>query len=248
MRIRLENTNICYEQCKFCPHPQMKRHQGYMDMKLFERLVLQIKEWGVPEIVIQGFGEPLLDPDILKRIEFCRFIGIPKIQTNVNAKYLSPKLTIELLNSGLHELFISCNKEGEGNIRYLSRIKRKQYPKVYLSFIKGETEPYDNHLNVDGISISYPHNWGGYYPSKPGVKDPCRLCWVTMYISWDGFAHLCCMDYDVNYKYGDAKERDLKLLWKWHPYRQIHKENLFNTIPICKDCDHNRHSKSPWWI
>ena len=67
-------------------------------------------------------------------------------------------------------------------------------------------------------------------------------------ISYDGFAHLCCMDFEANYKYGSVKDESLKDMWKFHPARQIHKDKQWDTIPICKGCNYNSHSKSPWWV
>lgn len=248
-RVRLENTNDCKYNCKFCPHSKMKRPVGYMKMSLFKDLAKQVKEWGVEEIVIQGFGEPLKDPYFFERIRYASKLRIPKIQTNINSRSLTKHNANYLLNSGLTELYISCNDKGEDKVKYLLRQKRKELPEIYLSFIEGETKPYEYTEGADGVSVSYPHNWAGFSNSNFScAKDPCRLLWVTMYITWDGFAHLCCMDYESTYKYGDAKKTPLRELWNWNPYRVIHKQKKWEQIPVCKGCSYNCHNKSPWWV
>ena len=247
-RVRLENTNVCEANCKFCPHDSMTRPKGYMPMDLFKYLVQQVKQWGVQELVIQGFGEPLADPQFLERVSYAWSAGIPKIQTNINSRFIDPKIIPHLLTCGLTELFISCNHWGEFNVRQLLQRRKGKFPRIYLSFIKGETKVYEG-IKADGVSVSYPHNWGGVLPYVHAYdKDPCRLLWVTMYISWDGRVHLCCMDYDVKYKYGDASKSPLKWLWENQGYRKVHQRGNWDDLEICKGCSYNCHNKSPWWI
>ncbi len=247
-RVRLENTNVCNAKCKFCPHPEMKRKQGYMSMKLFKKLARQIKDWGVKEIVIQGFGEPLADPYFFQRVKYCGKIGIPKIQTNINSRWITRRIANYLLRSDLKEIFISCNPLGEENVKYLLNRRNSTYPKIYLSFIKGQTKTYSNIKKADGVSVSYPHNWGGAFSGVSTPKTPCRLLWATMYITYDGYSHLCCMDTEADYDYGNVAENTLQELWARHPYRKLHLAKEWEAIPICKGCDYNSHNKSPWWI
>ena len=89
LRVRLGSTNLCGENCSFCPHKDMKREQGKMSMGLYKRLVNECAEWGVPEIVIQEFGEPFRDPLFFERVEYAYKRGIPKIQTNSNCKFIN---------------------------------------------------------------------------------------------------------------------------------------------------------------
>lgn len=248
-RVRLENTNDCDDDCWFCPHRKMKRKRGTMSMKLFKRLADEIKQWEVKEIVIQGFGEPLTDELFFERVEYAKTINIPKIQTNVNSKYIDPYMANKLVNSGLTELFISCNKEGTDNVKYLLSLLRPKSLKIYLSYIEGLTSLSVPPFKADGVSISYPHNWGGVMTAKSrGYRDPCRLLWVTMYVTWEGIVHMCCMDYEAIHTYGDTSKNTLQEIWKNNWYRELHREKRWNSIGTCRNCSYNAHNKSPWWI
>lgn len=257
-RVYLEITNACHNQCKFCPHSIMKRPVGNMNTNLFKDLANQIKEWGVNEVVLGQFGEPLMDIRFFDMVRYLKKIGINKIQSNVSSQAITKRVANYLISEPLHELFISCSPAGERNVRYFlsKRIKTKPNPspqhKIYLSFIEGETTPVYKWARkfVDGISVSYPHNWAGWRGIRNSFKNPCRLPWVSMYVACNGKVHLCCMDYEVNYVTGDSTMQSLKNIWVVNNsiYRNIHKQSLWNTIPICKDCNYNNHNKSPWWV
>lgn len=249
LRVRLGNTNICGENCSFCPHKDMKRKQGKMSMGLYKRLVNECAVWGVPEIVIQEFGEPFRDPLFFDRVEYAYKKRIPKIQTNSNCKFITKTIAHRIMDSHLSELFISCNKEGWNNIKYLSTLKKPEHLKIYLSGIQGCFVP-KKLKNVTGVSISYTHNWAG----KKGCpalapRDPCKLLWVTMYVTWTGKLALCCMDIEAEHLGGDVNNTPLKELWQSAEYRRRrleHSVHLF--FGLCKDCSYNRHDKFNWWI
>ena len=251
LRVRLGNTNICGENCSFCPHKEMKRKQGIMSMKLYKKLVNECVNWGVPEIVIQEFGEPFCDPLFFERVEYAYKKGIPKIQTNSNCKFITQTIAHKIMDSYLTELFISCNKEGWYNIEYLSTLKKPKHLKIYLSGIQGHFIP-KKLKNVAGVSVSFAHNWAG---KKEGsrlpfaYRDPCKLLWVTMYVTWTGQLALCCMDIEAEYLGGNVNEISLKELWQSAEYQRRrfeHSERLF--FGLCKSCSYNRHDKFNWWI
>ena len=254
LRVRLGNTNICTANCTFCPHKDMKRKQGRMEWGLFTRLVRETVEWGVPEIVIQEFGEPFVDPTFFARVKYCKQQGVQKVQTNSNCRFITPKIAEEIMASPLDELFISCNKEGWNNVEYLCSLKKPKTLKIYLSGISGEFIPPYKPYNVSGISVSFPHNWAGAKPSSPILpnvrKDPCPLMYKTMYITWDGYCHLCCMDTEAAYKLGNANTYTLKEIWHDSKALQTWREHHLNREwypKICEPCVYNQHNKFNWW-
>lgn len=249
-RVRLENTNICHDKCGFCPHRTMKRKKGVMTMKLFRNLAKQTKEWGVPELVIQGFGEPLKDLYFFERVAYAKKLDVSNIQSNISSIALSKRLSRYLVNSGLTELFISCNEASEDKVKYLLSLPRPADMRICLSFIHGYTVPYKNIKNAE-VSVSYPHTWGGKLGQEPyGIKDPCRLLWVTMYVNWEGHVHLCCMDYECEYIIADANKKKLEDIWKNNSafYQCVHAGEGWDGLPICRECGYNAHNKSPWWV
>ena len=109
---------------------------------------------------------------------------------------------------------------------------------------------------VDGISVSIIHNWTGNIsseqkPDKKFRRDPCRLLWTDMVISFNGDVPLCCNDFENAVILGNIKNDSIKEIWSGatlNRIREQHKSLEFDKTPICKNCEYNYHFKSPWWV
>lgn len=279
-RVMIENTNLCNANCTFCPHKKMKRRVGVMDMDLFKKIVNQCRHFGINYVSIYGFGEPLLDREFFAKIKYAKGVGIARVTTNTNAMYLSNKIT-QVLDSGLDEIYISFDALMvdtykkirpnldfyivERNILQLVSEKKKRKakkPEIILSFVESqinecETADYLKKWRgiVDNISISFIHNWTGDIESgsvlKGGKRDPCRLLWTDMVISWNGDVPLCCNDYEGKIILGNVSNETIEQIWsgaKLAKIREKHKKGLFNKISLCRNCEYNYHHKSPWWV
>jgi len=280
-RVMIENTNACNYMCTFCPHKTMKRNVGFMKFSLFKKIVDDCKSLGVNYVTVYGFGEPLLDPDFIKRIEYAKSVGVERVTTNTNGSLLTSDLAEKIINAEIDEIYISVDAATESsykklrphasfsnvedNIRTLMKLRGRSghtKPLVFLSYVesdinKNETNEFISKWKdtVDGISISKIHNWTGdiEYGKGRGVgkKDPCRLLWTEMVISWDGRVSLCCNDYENKAVLGDIRTQSIKEIWsgeKLNVIRNFHKNRKFDQINICKDCEYNYHDKSNWWV
>jgi MoaA/NifB/PqqE/SkfB family radical SAM enzyme len=92
----------------------MKRKKEVMGEALFRKIVKDAVDFGVNQIQLQGYGEPLLDPDILKRIRYVKNLG-PKVVMNTNASLLSENKARNLIENGLDEIFISLDAFSKEN-------------------------------------------------------------------------------------------------------------------------------------
>ncbi len=154
----------------------------------------------------------------------------------------------------------------ENNIKDLLKLKQKNRlskPLVILSYVESKLNEQETKKFIskwkniaDNISISRIHNWTGdiYHDRINNTrrrKDPCRLIWTEMVISWDGRVPLCCNDYDNRIILGDIKTDSIKKIWsegKIKKIRNYHKNEEFNKVSICKNCEYNYHDKSNWWV
>jgi len=162
-------------------------------------------------------------------------------------------------------------KRVEDNIKRFLKMrdaKRQNKPIVILSYVesrfnRNETRQFLSQWRnlVDGISISLIHNWTGdikytaHHIKQNNLKkfkrDPCRLLWTDMVISWNGDVPLCCNDYENRIVLGNVKEQSISEIWggdKLEKIRQWHINSNFEKISICKECEYNYHHKSPWWV
>lgn len=280
-RVMIENTNICQANCVFCPHQAMKRRIGTMEMTLFKKIIDQCQKSAINYVTIYGFGEPLLDKHFFEKVVYAKSAAIPRVTTNTNGMYLTKEKIKKIFNSGIDEIYISFDaltnktykkirpgldfKTVESNILNLiyERKKRKlDKPEIILSYVETpdnqkETLKYIQKWQnkVNHISISFMHNWTGQIKNqgmlKNGKRDPCRLLWTDMTISWNGDVPLCCNDYENKIILGNINNQSIKQIWggeKLKKIREYHQKRNFAKVSLCKNCQYNYHHKSPWWV
>jgi len=256
LRVMMENTNLCNADCTFCPHKSMKRGTGIMEMELSKKIIDQCKDNGIEYVTIYGFGEPFLDKDFFKRVEYAKIKGIKRVTTNTNAAYLDSAKNQKLIQSGIDEVYISFDafkEETYGKIRpnldfyavkenIMDLVERrdragKSVPLVVLSFVENEinrkeTKDYLNYWKkkVNYISISSAHNWTGrikgYSAESSCQKDPCRLLWTDMFILYNGDVALCCNDYEGKVIIGNIKESSISEIWSAEKITKIRESHI----------------------
>ena len=103
----VELTNFCNLDCIMCPRSQMKRKIGFMDFKVFQRIIKQIR--GFSDFVyLHMFGESLFHPGIGRFIDYCDAMGV-KPHLSTNATIMDPNKASQLLNSKLRYLVLSLD-------------------------------------------------------------------------------------------------------------------------------------------
>jgi len=112
--IDIELTNVCNRQCAFCLRNTMTRPIGMMDMALYTRIIDQIADitfprWG--KVVLAGFGEPALYPQVEEAIAYAASKYIP-LRVYTNASLLTESACRKLLHPGIKSLKISLNAHG----------------------------------------------------------------------------------------------------------------------------------------
>jgi len=83
IRLWVEPTDFCNLRCNLCLNKNIPNNKkGYMDFKLFEKLIEEVKEF-VYDINLFHRGEPLLHPEIFRMIEISKNKDIfTRIHTN----------------------------------------------------------------------------------------------------------------------------------------------------------------------
>jgi radical SAM protein with 4Fe4S-binding SPASM domain len=113
----IEVTNACGMKCVMCPRQNMKRKIGFIDIKLFEKILKQMKN--NTRIVLHHFGDPLLHPNLKEILLLCKKYGI-KSSFSTNPTSLTKENIQKIFDGGLDYLHISldgANKETYEKIR-----------------------------------------------------------------------------------------------------------------------------------
>jgi len=200
--LQIENTNICNARCIMCPHTSMKRKQKIMDQKKFEKTIKRVlKDYpSIKTIIITGFGEPLIDKEIVKKIKFINRL-YPKLQIDIytNASLLDKKIAEELLKTKLHKINFSINgtkktykkmmglnynKTVKNVLNFIKRRKelKKKWPLVNISLMilkenEKDVEEFQKFWinKADSVMIYPPSNWAGKQKINFAVQTPFKI-------------------------------------------------------------------------
>ncbi|MFA6321094.1 MAG: radical SAM protein [Candidatus Omnitrophota bacterium] len=179
--IQVEPTLHCNLQCVMCANPLSKRSKKHMTMKQFKAIVD-----GMPflkKMSLVGSGEPLLNPELFKMIEYAKRRDI-MVGFATNAMLLDEKKAKAVLNSRadwINFSIDSADTEKYGAIRkgadldiVAANIKRfirmkagSSTPEVSAWFVMMEDNIADlpdvirfaKSLGVDIVSAQLEHNW-----------------------------------------------------------------------------------------
>ncbi|MFQ5862894.1 MAG: radical SAM protein, partial [Candidatus Brocadiales bacterium] len=115
----IETTNHCNARCYMCPHDKMKREKGFMSWELFKKIIDECKTFEGKGLTfyLHKDGEPLLDPLLIRRVEYIkRNLKNSRVGMNSNAMLLNRKRAMEILNSPID--FMTFSVDGASKEQY----------------------------------------------------------------------------------------------------------------------------------
>lgn len=128
--IHIEVTNNCNLSCVMCPVGQQPREKGFMDFKVFEKIVQQCKnKFSLEKMALMGLGEPLLHPEIVTMSRYAKERGIRHVFTSTNATLLNEKLSEKIILESGFDL-VSFSIDGATKETYESIRVNANFEKV----------------------------------------------------------------------------------------------------------------------
>lgn len=116
IRARIEVSRVCNLKCHACPMGSNKvKNKKLMSYNDFKKIIKLVNR-SVKEISLFNFGEPLLNPHIIKMIKFAKDNGIKIINLHSNGLLLNKELSQGLIESGLDNISVSI--DGVSNETY----------------------------------------------------------------------------------------------------------------------------------
>lgn len=127
LRVNIDPCDVCNFKCDFCFQCKNADFQGsIMSEELFERVIVQLKEFNEPINVIQLFclGEPLINRNVPMFIRRIREEHVAKeVKITTNGSLLTHSLIDELMEAQLDELVISLNGLKDEDFERISNTK-----------------------------------------------------------------------------------------------------------------------------
>lgn len=107
----IELTNYCNADCKICVRHHMTRPVGFMFEGLYNKIIDELSSWGNnhKEIILVGFGETVLEKNLIERVKYSKLKGINKVQMFTNGFLLNHQIIDSLIESGLDEVVFSID-------------------------------------------------------------------------------------------------------------------------------------------
>ena len=152
--IQLEITTKCNAQCIYCPHLYFSETKD-MSMETFYGIASCLNNTNL--VYLQGWGEPLLNHDIFRMIEFCK-MNNKLVGFTTNGQLLEEKIIVELINLRLDILCVSLagtnssthNRLRQGNnfdqiisnlnlLRELKKQNKVTKPNLHIAYLMLES-------------------------------------------------------------------------------------------------------------
>jgi len=253
-----------------CAHDTMTRKKKTMSFNFFAHLVVQARDMGATLISPFGFGEPLLDKNIIRKVEFCTDLGLNTFITT-NAGLLNTNMTYGLLEAGLTRLRVSAHGLFKEYDKIHKGLNFKAFSRNVFNFIKVNEVRFDNSCKVDvtvipqngikehidfwegkveNIEMWKPHNWNKLdyrKKTKKKLKTCGRPHRGPIQIQSDGTVIPCCFLTDSEIVLGDTYVDSLEDIVKGDRFNELRRKHESGNLKglACESCDQLYVGESP---
>ena len=113
-QVDLMFTNLCNLDCKMCPKYFFKLKEKHMTFALFKKIADRLS--GVEQISFIGYGEPLLNPDFFKAVEYGKKKGFKTTAVSNGYMLGSRKVFDNLVRSDIDAIRFSIETINEEDV------------------------------------------------------------------------------------------------------------------------------------
>ena len=225
----VETTAKCNLYCPMCPRETHKQPKEDMVDAVFNRLVNESGR-SAEHMMLIGLGEPLLDPAIFDRIEYCDRHGVSTL-LSTNGTLLDEKAAERLLATPLEHITLSFDGSTPKSFEFYR--KGARFDKVRDNFVRFARMKHERGAKVQIVvqmvvmegNASEADEFVRFWSAVPGVdqvrlkqdetnlmrpdtghaagdwKWPCHYLWRgPMYVKHNGDVYPCCQSYMLDGK------------------------------------------------
>jgi radical SAM protein with 4Fe4S-binding SPASM domain len=264
--IDIETTNRCNMNCAMCFRPIMFKggiKPGFMDFKLYKKIIDQAGAHHAYSIRLSWRGEPLVHPKIVDMIKYAKQKGIKEVSFLTNALNLKGKLAEDIVKSGIDWITVSFDGLGATyeKIRRpakfdeaIQRLKDFQAIKKRLNTTKPvlkvqsiwpaiEKDPQKFYNTFKDIADNISSNpYKAFYESDKIDHDPNFICpqpWHRFVITWDGKVTQCICSYMEDGIVGDVNKQSIAEIWRGEAFnkvRKLQRQRNRLVMSCCRNC------------
>lgn len=194
---KIETSSLCNRNCAYCPQDNLGYEKGNMSMETFDRVLEWVKllnPSGQPTketfLHLQGFGEPLLNPDIAEMVDKINKITPAGLSTN--GDFLDDDMAKDLKEANIGFLCISQHDD--------------QVTKRAIKIAR------ENLIHNVVVQNSFDDNWAKQVdmPRKSPFYHCTHLETGGAMILWNGDIVTCCVDAQANPVLGNVYDDEIR--------------------------------------
>jgi radical SAM protein with 4Fe4S-binding SPASM domain len=220
----VETTAKCNLYCPMCPRETHKQPKADMTDDVFKRLVSESGD-SAEHMMLIGLGEPFMDREIFRRIEFCHQHSISSL-LSTNGTFLDEATSAKVLDSPLEQITLSIDGARKETFEFYR--KGAKFEKVRDNFVRFARMKHERRSKLQVVvqMVRMEGNAGEvddflrFWSAIPGVdqvrikedetnlmrpdaghfaedwKHPCHYLWRgPMYVKQNGDVYPCCQSY-----------------------------------------------------
>ncbi len=210
--IDISLTELCNRTCVFCPradenfYPNQSLH---ISMDLIKKIANELRDLEYEgAIVLSGFGEPLLHPELLEIVSILSKNA--RIEIVTNGDHLNSKLIKDLSDAGTAYIVVSMY-DGPHQIQTYSDMFAQVDLDDNFYLLRDRW-----HSQEDGFGLKLTNRAGTIDigdQDPVNVKHPCHYPAYSMTVDWNGDVLLCVQDWNKKVKLGNIFSQSLMEVW-----------------------------------
>lgn len=234
--IELSPIDICNRVCSFCPKSDdsvAPNQNQKMPSLLYNKIANELKELGFTgTVMIAGYGEPLLNKDV---INMCKvFSEFCNVEITTNGDPLNVKFIKELYQAGTSKLIISMY-DGEHQIKEYTELFEKANIDKSKYILRDRW-----YTKEDNYGVKLTNRAGVLNNSQ--VLENNRQCFYPSYsmmVDWNGDVFLCTQDWNRRIKTGNLMLQTVYEVWTSRILKKYrtHLCDSKRDLPPCNTCD-----------
>lgn len=218
--IDLSLTELCNRShghpnaCTFCPRidPGFFQNQNlHMSMKLVTKIADELDNLQYQGIVVLcGYGEPLLHPNIVGVVEALSAGGDCRVEIVTNGDFLGPAKIKELRGVGL-SYFVVSMYDGPHQVEKFTKSFKEAGCTDEHYLLRDRW-----HSAADQFGLKLTNRGGTVMVGDQDAVDLHRSCYYTAYqlqVDWNGDVLLCPQDWHRKLKFGNISTESMFDVW-----------------------------------
>jgi len=211
--LELSPVDMCNRSCVFCPRNDKTiapNQRLYMSRKLYEGMARELGDLGYAgTIVLCGYGEPMMHPEINDMIK--AFSEVCNTEIVTNGDFLNVKRIQEMYEAGCDKILVSMY-DGPHQIEEFQKMFKKSGIPEDRWFLRDRWYAEDEEY---GLKLT--NRAGVIQIGEQPKVDITRKCFYTHYsmtIEWNGDVFLCPQDWHRKVKTGNVLAESLLEVWR----------------------------------